>query len=343
MRHQIMALLSVLKDAETGQRGFLLTGGEQYLEPYNNAISSISGQLALLHTLNALNSGPLTDLERLESLASAKLAELEESIKLYRYGKAAEARGLVGTNQGKALMDEIRVIGERIQQSAETRLASFIAVQNDSTAKLRAVSMLGSGLLFLFLIIAARVIHGGIIQRDLLYKESEATKNLFVTTLTGIADGVIATDTTAKVTFINPVAEELTGRSKEEALGKHIAEVFPVVNETTHAKVDNPLEKALGEGVAVGLANPTNLISKGGIRFPIDDSAAPLKNEHGKLIGAVLVFRDISPRRRSERQLEEAVSALQRSNRELQQFVNGAAHDLRSPLNVIRNIRSCFP
>jgi CHASE3 domain sensor protein len=232
MRHQIMALLSVLKDAETGQRGFLLTGGEQYLEPYNNAISSISGQLALLHTLNALNSGPLTDLERLESLASAKLAELEESIKLYRYGKAAEARGLVGTNQGKALMDEIRVIGERIQQSAETRLASFIAVQNDSTAKLRAVSMLGSGLLFLFLIIAARVIHGGIIQRDLLYKESEATKNLFVTTLTGIADGVIATDTTAKVTFINPVAEELTGRSKEEALGKHIAEVFPVVKET---------------------------------------------------------------------------------------------------------------
>jgi signal transduction histidine kinase len=102
--------------------------------------------------------------------------------------------------------------------------------------------------------------------------------------------------------------------------------------------VDNPLEKALGEGVAVGLANPTNLISKGGIRFPIDDSAAPLKNEHGKLIGAVLVFRDISPRRRFERQLEEAVSALQRSNRELQQFVNGAAHDLRSPLNVIRNM-----
>ena len=338
IRFLSMNLLSTLKDAETGQRGFLLTGREEYLEPYNKAISSISGLLAQLKTSNASISERVADIGRLEQLTSAKLAELEESIRLFQSGKEDEVRMLLGSDRGKTFMDEIRVICKDIEQTAENRRFALSAAQNASTARLRGMSLLGSGILFVFLVISARVIRNGMTQRELLYKESEAAKNLLMTTLTGIADAVIATNTEARITFINPVAQELTGWGKEEALGRHITEVFPIVNETTQMKVDNPLEKALADGLAVGLANHTNLISRSGVQLPIDDSAAPLKDERGNLVGAVLVFRDISARRHAEQQVEDAVAALQRSNEELQQFVNGAAHDLRSPLHVIKNM-----
>jgi PAS domain S-box-containing protein len=337
LRQQSANLLSALKDAETGQRGFLLTGRERYLDPYDKAVSLIPELLARLDALNASGSGQAVDLVRLERLTSAKLAELEYSIRLRRSGREGEVRMLLGSDEGKTLMDEIRVICEGLAQTAEARLASSVAAQNASTAQLRNVSMLGSAILLVFLIISARIIRNGMMQRELLYKESDSAKNLLMTTLTSIADAVIATDEQGRVTFINPVAQELTGWGKEEALGRHITEVFPIINETTQVKVDNPLEKALADGVAVGLANHTNLISRRGNQLPIDDSAAPLKDKHGNLVGAVLVFRDISERRHSERRLEDAVAALQRSNEELQQFVNGAAHDLRSPLAVIRN------
>ncbi|HEX7234764.1 MAG TPA: CHASE3 domain-containing protein, partial [Nitrosospira sp.] len=337
LRQQSANLLSALKDAETGQRGFLLTGRERYLDPYDKAVSLIPELLARLDALNASGSGQAVDLVRLERLTSAKLAELEYSIRLRRSGREGEVRMLLGSDEGKTLMDEIRVICEGLAQTAEARLASSVAAQNASTAQLRNVSMLGSAILLVFLIISARIIRNGMMQRELLYKESDSAKNLLMTTLTSIADAVIATDEQGRVTFINPVAQELTGWGKEEALGRHITEVFPIVNETPQVKVDNPLEKALADGVAVGLANHTNLISRRGNQLPIDDSAAPLKDMHGNLVGAVLVFRDISERRHSERRLEDAVAALQRSNEELQQFVNGAAHDLRSPLAVIRN------
>jgi PAS domain S-box-containing protein len=338
LRQQSTNLLSAVKDAETGERGFLLTGRERYLEPYNKAISTIPELLARLRTLYAFTPGQAVGLGRLERLTLAKLAELDESIRLRRLGREGEVHMILDSDQGKTLMDEVRVMCEGLVHTAEDRLASSVAAENASTTRLRSMSMLGSAILFVFLIISSRVIRNGMAQRELLYKESDAAKNLLMTTLTSIADAVIATDAEARITFINPVAEDLTGWRKEEALGRHITEVFPIVNETTQAKVDNPLEKALAAGVAVGLASHTNLISRSGTQSPIDDSAAPLRDKHGSLVGAVLVFRDISERRHSERRLEDAMAALQRSNEELQQFVNGAAHDLRSPLAVIRNM-----
>jgi len=338
MRYQSMRLLSMLVDAETGERGFLLTGKEQYLEPYNHAVLEIPRSLELLKSLNTSSGDHGLDLRRLEQLTSAKLGELSDSIELHRSGKSSEVRSILDSDRGKSLMDQIRMICNGIEEAAQNDLISFVTAQNDSTTRLRAVSMLGSSVLFVFLIISAVVISRGMVRRESLYKESEIAKKLLKTTLAGIADGVIATGVNGMITFINPVAQKLTGWSKEEALGRHIREVFPIINETTQIEVDNPVEKVLAEGIEVGLANHANLISRDGNQLPIDDSAAPLKDKHGKLIGAVLVFRDISMRRYSERQLEEAAAALRRSNEELQQFVDSAAHDLRSPLNSIKGM-----
>lgn len=125
-------------------------------------------------------------------------------------------------------------------------------------------------------------------------------------TLTSIGDAVITTDTDGRVTFMNPVAQQVTGWRMEEAVGVLLTSVFNIINEKSRLTVENPVVKALREGLVVGLANHTLLIAKDGTERPIDDSAAPIRNAHGEVAGVVLVFRDISERRKAERALQES-------------------------------------
>lgn len=122
-------------------------------------------------------------------------------------------------------------------------------------------------------------------------REAEEGRDLLQTTLASIGDAVIVTDTEERVTFLNAVAQELSGWSDTEAVGKANSEVFVIRNEKTHGLVENPIEKALREGVVVGLANHAVLINRTGREIPIEDSAAPIRNKQGRVLGIVLVFR----------------------------------------------------
>lgn len=125
-------------------------------------------------------------------------------------------------------------------------------------------------------------------------EREDSARGLFATTLRSIGDAVIATDFEGRVTFMNPVAEGLTEWSEAEARGRPLDDVFCIVSETTGAPVESPVAKVLRSGVIVGLADRTVLRSRRGKEIPIDDSAAPIRNEGGKLFGVVLVFRDVS-------------------------------------------------
>jgi PAS domain S-box-containing protein len=122
-------------------------------------------------------------------------------------------------------------------------------------------------------------------------------------TLASIGDAVIATDELGRVSYLNPVAESLTGWKTVEATDLPLEQVFCIVNELSRQPVENPAAKALREGVVVGLANHTVLIAKDGTELPIDDSAAPIKDEHGRVSGCVLVFRDVAEQREAARVL----------------------------------------
>jgi PAS domain S-box-containing protein len=135
-------------------------------------------------------------------------------------------------------------------------------------------------------------------QRKL--KESE---QWLATTLKSIGDAVIATDTGKLITFMNPVAEALTGWKQEEAIGKPLKDVFKIINEKTGKQADDPVAKVLREGVIVGLANHTVLVAKDGTKRSVDDSGAPIRDDKGKIIGVVLVFRDITERKIAVEQL----------------------------------------
>src|SRR5262249_26259312 len=124
----------------------------------------------------------------------------------------------------------------------------------------------------------------------------------FRTTLASIGDAVIVTAADGSVTFMNPVAESLTGWTLREASGKTLSAVFPLVNEFARATVESPVTKVMREGTIVGLANHTVLISRKDVEIPIDDSGAPVRDTAGNISGIVLVFRDVTERRRAEQQ-----------------------------------------
>jgi len=124
-------------------------------------------------------------------------------------------------------------------------------------------------------------------------------------TLASIGDAVISTDAEGHITFVNPIAENLVGWNSDDAAGRTLAEVFRIINEDTRQPVENPAMRALRQGAIVGLANRTVLIARDGTERPIDDSAAPIRDAAGKVIGSVLVFRDITERRRNEARVRE--------------------------------------
>lgn len=143
----------------------------------------------------------------------------------------------------------------------------------------------------------------------------EQSEEQYRTTLYGIGDGVITTNQNGYIRLMNQVAEDLTGWTQAEAEGLILEDVFHIVNEQNREKVEIPVRKVLREGLTVGLANHTLLISKDGTETPIADSGAPIRNTQGEIVGVVLVFRDQTKERDAERALRESEFFFRESQR----------------------------
>ena len=139
-----------------------------------------------------------------------------------------------------------------------------------------------------------------------LHEEVRKARDLLRTTLSSIGDAVISTDAEGRIVFANPVAVSILHLPEKEILGRHLDEVFRIVNEFTRAAVESPVARVLREGAIVGLANHTVLITHDGAEVPIDDSGAPIFSEDGSIQGTVLVFRDVTGRRDAENALRES-------------------------------------
>jgi len=145
---------------------------------------------------------------------------------------------------------------------------------------------------------AGKIVGASKIARDITAEKEEQVR--FRVTLESIGDGVIATDVNGDVTFINPVAEALTGWHAKDAIGSHLTSVFKIVKEGTQVPMIDPVSEVVRIGTKIGLANHTVLINRDGTARPIADSAAPIRLKSGKLLGVVLVFRDVSEQRAAE-------------------------------------------
>ena len=145
-----------------------------------------------------------------------------------------------------------------------------------------------------------------ITERKIAETRLREKEERFRTTLNSSGDGIITTDTNAKIVNMNPVAEKLTGWTESQARGKNIQEVFIILNEQTHKRVECPITKVLKNGTIVLLSNHTILKNKKGIDIPISDSGAPIRNEKGEITGVVLIFRDQTDERLARKKIEES-------------------------------------
>ncbi|OUL31608.1 response regulator [Nostoc sp. 106C] len=175
-----------------------------------------------------------------------------------------------------------------------------------------------------------------------LEKELKANQKWLSTLLKCISDGVIASDAQESVNFMNPVAENLTGWEESEALGRNSAEIFNIANAATRNSIESPIRKVLQDGAVVELPQDTILIARNGQEVPIDDSAAPIRDDKDNIIGAVLIFRDITERKKAsearKREIEQTqlVAQLEELNQLKNDFLNLVSHELRSPLHNMK-------
>ena len=259
--------------------------------------------------------------------------ELARTISLYQSGKQDDARALVLSNQGLSIMNDIRTLVNQMADEENALLAARVEAYRRSVRSTIAAIYLASVFAAVGLILLAFYILREMALRERHTAEIRQREEWFRVTLTSVGDGVIATDGHGAVTFLNPIAENLTGRRTAEVKGKPVHEAFPIFNEYTRQAVDNPVDKVMASGRVVGLANHTVLQKKDGTFLPIEDSAAPIRDDRNQLVGVVLVFRDATYERKSQEVLRktEKLAAAAR-------LAATVAHEINNPLEAVGNL-----
>lgn len=330
---ELATVVSLLTDAETGQRGYLYTGEPKYLEPYNIAVQQIDSHFASLAELVADNPKQLTRVLTLRNLSKIKLEELATTIALFGEGRKDEARGIVLSDMGKRTMDNFRSSVAEMARDESSLESARLAAVSSSTRSLTRTLYLATVLAVIGLVLLAFYIIREMDQREKHAAEMREREEWFRVTLASIGDAVIATDERGSVIFINPIAEELTGIALRKAQGQPIHKVFPIFNEQTRNPVDNPVAKVLEHGRIMGLANHTILQHADGHMVPIEDSAAPIFDDARKLRGVVMVFRDVTGEKQAQEVLRKA-EKLAAAGR----LAATVAHEINNPLEAVCNL-----
>ncbi|HEY1987505.1 MAG TPA: CHASE3 domain-containing protein [Terracidiphilus sp.] len=324
---------SLITDAETGQRGFLYTGDANYLAPYEVARTQIETQTDALAGLTADDPGQRAKVAQLRDLEHQKLDELAQTIELYRTGKIEQAHTVVLSDSGRVIMDRIRNVIDQIEQQQTVQENARRDEYRGSIRRSIGSIYLASLLATVGLLLLAYYILREMTLRERYSRDLREQEEWFRVTLKSIGDAVIVTDESGRISFLNAVASTLTGTTLAEARGREIQDVFPIFNEFTGAPTQNPVSRVMTEGRVIGLANHTVLKHTDGHLIPIEDSAAPIRDDHGKLIGVVLVFRDVTNERKSQELLRrsEKLTAAARLSATV-------AHEINNPLEAVGNL-----
>lgn len=324
---------SLLKDAETGQRGYLYTGDPRYLEPYSYAVAQGYPHVARLAELTADNPLQRERVARLRTLKQQRLDELAVTLRAFEEGDKELARSIMLSGRGKTIMDEIRAVTAEMRREESSLEAAHLRAVSDSTRSLVRTLYLATVLAVMGLVLLAFYIIREMDQREKHAAEMREREGWFRVTLGSIGDAVIATDEHGTVIFINPIAEELTGITLRHAQGQPIHKVFPIFNEQTRNPVENPVARVLEHGRIMGLANHTILQHADGHMIPIEDSAAPIFDDARKLRGVVMVFRDVTAEKQAQDVMRKA-EKLAAAGR----LAATVAHEINNPLEAVCNL-----
>ncbi|MBI3520988.1 MAG: CHASE3 domain-containing protein [Bacteroidetes bacterium] len=296
-------LLSNLKDAETGQRGFIITGNDSFLIPFSR---SMELNAALFKELKQFTSNNPHQQERciqLEDLMKEKYVLLQKGITVKRELGTGAAVKFIKKGEGKKVMDDIRQVFAELDHEEQQLLEQREKDTDRVETLTKQIILIGIALGLLVFVFIYLKLRKQIRRQKKDEEELFIRKEWFTQTLSSLCDGVIATDTNGIITMINKAACEISGWKHEEATGKDIDVVFEISNEDSGVRMLSPTTKALRTNHVVLLSNHTILKRKdGGILF-IDDSGAPIHNQDSEIIGAILIFRDITEKKMADQQI----------------------------------------
>ena len=327
------ALLAAVTDAETGQRGFLITGDAAYLAPYERGTAHIQDALARIAALIADNPARDGRLPALRTAVDEKVHDLAESVAVRRTGGFEAALRIVRTNVGQATMDRIRAMiadmdrGENVlldERRAQSSSTFWTAIATDT------------GVMVIGLVLLALVAR---VSRQRL-SEAEARERIalrLAAIVESSDDAIIAKDLSGTITAWNAAAERLFRYTAKEAIGQSIRIVIPP--DRQHEEDDFMMQLRRGETIR---HFDTVRMAKNGRLIEISLTVSPIRTASGEIVGASKIARDLTPLRLYATELEhkvgERTADLQAANARLEAFAFSVAHDLRAPLRGMHGL-----
>ena len=332
-------ILVTMDAVEIGQRGYLLTGKEVYLQPYEDAKDRLPKVLTTLDELTPYDSDRQRNLEKLTSLIIQKQQELAAGIAMKRANKTDEASWLIMSGLGKKEMDDIRALIARMRKSEEARMATRIALWEAGARRTAHVVILGVAVASIFLLAAILALNSETSERsraeNALRKSQTRTKML----ADSIPDyAILMLDIEGRVLSWSPGARRILGYKQEEVLGQSYSRFFPP-GDASAGVPNQELEKVTVNG---RVETEGWRVRKDGSRFWSNSVMVAIRDDEGQLQGFSKVMRDVTEQKAAQEKieklnhdLEQRASDLEAANKELEAFTYSVSHDLRAPLRHI--------
>lgn len=297
-------------DMETGSLGFFSGGDPEFLKTYDEANAVLVREKLMEELVQNTGDNPRQQ-KRAKAIQDAFLVwkkEADKDISVWRNSPPSAFARRVDERTDKSNMDRVRNIQKEFI-AEELQLKNKRILESDSVARF---ALLGGTCLTLFVggflaLVTHKQMRDISEQYETVIETEARVRERLATTLTSIGDGVIVTDATGRVTLINPITESLTGWSNEDARGKNHREIFNISHEDTGEPVPSPIDQSIQENRTVLLANHTVLKHRNGSQIAIEDSAAPIRDKKGNINGVVLVFRDVTQRKKQDAELAVAL------------------------------------
>ncbi len=319
-RMQLQTVFSLMQDAETGQRGFVITGQDRFLEPYDAAQRRLPSQLASLRALRQRDVGDLIAnddpvFDRLEALIEQKQKTMAEGIRLRREQGHDAARTLISSGKGKVIMDEIRLVTRELQASDKAALDRRIAANDALTLRTERLTQTLFAVLVVFLLAAFILLSRQIRARQQLFTVAQATAGRLDAILDNAQDAVITLNPSGTIETVNKAAETMFGLPRETLVRRALSQ-FVDLPDRGQLFVQH---LAGGDDLSKGVLREFVAYRTDGSTFPVEASIGLVRLPEGERITASV--RDISERRRVEKLKAE--------------FVSTVSHELRTPLTSI--------